>query len=201
MNFARKTVKFRHAIVKLIAPNLYVDMIYFKNWLSATPRPMTLFLKNHFKNHSLVGAEIGTASGDNALSLLQELQIKKLFLIDPYIPYVEGGRPLSFQETEQAARDKLSEFSQTVWLHKTSSDAVKDVQEPLDFVYIDGNHSYEYVKQDIANYYPLVKQGGVIGGHDYIARHDVGIYRAVTEFAKNLSGGFYTVFPDWWIVK
>ena len=47
-----------------------------------------------------------------------------------------------------------------------SEDAVDDIPEKLDFVYIDGNHAYEYVKKDIGLYYPKLKKGGVIGGHD-----------------------------------
>lgn len=37
----------------------------------------------------------------------------------------------------------------------------------FDFVYIDGDHSYKGAKSDLRNYYPKVKRGGVIAGHDY----------------------------------
>jgi hypothetical protein len=40
--------------------------------------------------------------------------------------------------------------------------------ESLDFVYIDANHAYDYVKDDILNWYPKVKKGGYLCGHDYI---------------------------------
>jgi predicted O-methyltransferase YrrM len=36
----------------------------------------------------------------------------------------------------------------------------------FDFIYIDGDHSYEGVKADIKNYLPKLKPGGVIGFHD-----------------------------------
>lgn len=36
----------------------------------------------------------------------------------------------------------------------------------FDCVFIDGNHSYEYVKSDYLNYSPLVKSGGIIAFHD-----------------------------------
>ena len=39
--------------------------------------------------------------------------------------------------------------------------------ESVDFVYIDANHSYTYVRDDIQTWLPKVKKGGIIGGHDY----------------------------------
>jgi hypothetical protein len=43
----------------------------------------------------------------------------------------------------------------------------------LDFVYIDADHSYEIVKKDIKSWYPKVKIGGVIAGHDYYNSNQV----------------------------
>jgi predicted O-methyltransferase YrrM len=50
--------------------------------------------------------------------------------------------------------------------------------ETLDFVFIDASHEYENVKNDIINWYPKVKIGGIIAGHDYIG----GVKKAVDEF-------------------
>lgn len=50
--------------------------------------------------------------------------------------------------------------------------------ESLDFVFIDGNHEYEYVYKDIAMYLPKIKPGGFIGGDDW---HYEPIKRAVGE--------------------
>lgn len=50
----------------------------------------------------------------------------------------------------------------------TSEGIIKQAQElgPFDCVFIDGNHSYEYVKLDLENYAPLVKTGGIVALHD-----------------------------------
>ena len=40
--------------------------------------------------------------------------------------------------------------------------------ESLDFVYIDANHKYEAVVEDIKNWFPKVRKGGVVSGHDYL---------------------------------
>jgi predicted O-methyltransferase YrrM len=96
---------------------------------------------------------------------------------------------------------KLSKFKQVQFIKKTSEEAVKDIAELLDFVYIDGNHRYEYAKKDIKLYYPLVKHGGVIGGHDYVFWKN-GVVRAVSEFVRQHDiKDFHTVFPDWWVIK
>ena len=50
----------------------------------------------------------------------------------------------------------------------------------LDFVFIDANHVYEAVIDDLHAWYPKVKVGGIIAGHDYY--NDPGVKRAVDEF-------------------
>jgi spermidine synthase len=40
------------------------------------------------------------------------------------------------------------------------------ISEGYDAVFIDGNHSYEYVKKDLENYLPKVKAGGIVAMHD-----------------------------------
>ncbi len=51
----------------------------------------------------------------------------------------------------------------------------------LDFVFIDANHSYKFVKDDINAWYPKVKKGGILAGHDYERRWP-GVIQAVDEF-------------------
>jgi hypothetical protein len=49
----------------------------------------------------------------------------------------------------------------------------------LDFVFIDGDHSYEGVRQDITNWLPKVRRGGTLAGHDY--GNSESVRRAVDE--------------------
>jgi predicted O-methyltransferase YrrM len=54
--------------------------------------------------------------------------------------------------------------------------------EGYGLVYIDGVHTYEAVRKDIANYWPKVIPGGYIGGHDYgKGPENAGVMRAVNE--------------------
>lgn len=161
----------------------------------------------------LVGAEIGVCGGEHSLSLLKTLKPARLYCIDPYsmyqsydegrIHYGQDQAPLD--ETEVKARNLLSEYEkEVVWIRKLSADAIGDIPEMLDFVYIDGNHAEEFVAEDIAKYWPLVKSGGVIGGHDFYngfqSEHD-GVINAVTKFSVQNDLKLRVELPDWWIVK
>ena len=53
-------------------------------------------------------------------------------------------------------------------LKMTSMEAVKKFEnKSIDFVFIDGSHEYEDIKNDIISWMPKVKKGGVLAGHDY----------------------------------
>ncbi len=53
-------------------------------------------------------------------------------------------------------------------LKMTSMEAVKKFEnESIDFVFIDGSHEYKDIKDDITYWFPKVKRGGVLAGHDY----------------------------------
>ena len=54
----------------------------------------------------------------------------------------------------------------------------------IDFIFIDGDHSYDACKADIAAWSPFVKRGGVIAFHDFGSRAD-GVTRAIFEATKN----------------
>ena len=70
-------------------------------------------------------------------------------------------------------------------LKMTSLEAVQKFKdESLDFVFIDASHEYEDVRDDILAWYPKVKPGGIIAGHDYYhEEHDwfPGVKQAVNE--------------------
>jgi len=155
------------------------------------------------KREDLVVVEIGVWKGDNAERLCEELDIKKMYLIDPYDKYEEWDFPnanndISKAETE--ARDKLSEYDFITWIRDHSDNAVTEIEDEIDYVYIDGNHSYDFVKSDLDNYYELLADDGVIAGDDI---HFSGVAQAVSEFAveRNLQPHFEKEFPDWYFIN
>lgn len=202
MNLKRKTKKVRHGLVKLIAPKLYEDATNNKYWniFSKCPRPMVLFLKEYYADKPLIGGEIGVATGFNSFSMFKELNIKKQYLIDPFLPYRSVHNEY-FYYTYEAAKKNLVEYSDRIVFIKDFSDyAVRKVEDRLDFLYIDGCHSYFQVRNDINNYFPLIKKGGVIGGHDFYGEYK-GLITAVIEFSNNRGLTYDSLKADWWIIK
>ena len=51
----------------------------------------------------------------------------------------------------------------------------------IDYLHIDGDHSYEHAKHDISTYYSKVRSGGLFSGHDFSLP---GVTRAVKEFRE-----------------
>lgn len=66
---------------------------------------------------------------------------------------------------------------------------------PYDFMFIDGDHSYEGVKHDFASYLPMLQKGGAIAFHDTI-RHEPGVIRFAEEL-KDLYPWSQYFSPDW----
>lgn len=73
-----------------------------------------------------------------------------------------------------------------VAIQATSADAVSQIRERVgprgaDLVFIDGDHEYPSVRQDITLYRGFVRRGGILAGHDYSNKSWPGVVRAVTE--------------------
>src|SRR5580693_7013734 len=113
-----------------------------------------------------------------------------LYLIDPWKLYdeylSEEAVPISktnadYENAYQSLKELFSQDPKTKILRKTSMEALADVPGEVDLVFIDGNHSYPYVKQDIEHWFPKVRPGGMISGHDYSDSFP-GVMQAVDEF-------------------
>lgn len=168
------------------------------------PRPM---IRQLIGKDNLIGAEIGVFKGRNAKSILKNLSVARLFLIDPYIKYEQyltdtaswRVHESDIEDVQEIAESRLNSFDNIRWKIMTSQDAANHFgEETLDFLYIDGNHSYEAVKEDIENYYSKIKTGGIIGGHDIELPS---VAKAVFEFAVKHNREVHVLSPDWWIVK
>jgi predicted O-methyltransferase YrrM len=119
-----------------------------------------------------VGAEIGTGRGTYARVIARNNPKCRLYCIDPWETY-DGLRDWTDQDVLNehwiAAKSRLAEFPEVRIIRKYSMDAVKNFDnESLDFVYIDANHEWPYVTQDIFYWAKKVRLGGIVSGHDYL---------------------------------
>lgn len=149
------------------------------------------------------GAEIGVLYGDTSFHLLNEIPELNLYSIDPYLPYDEPERTAQHMAKYEAdARNKLSQFgARSIMMKTTSVEAAPAITDgSLDFVFIDAQHTYEACKEDIETWFPKVRKGGFITGHDY--RWD-GVNRAVQEFSQkmNYRGLFTPQASDIWLFQ
>ena len=116
--------------------------------------------------------EVGCYRGESTRVWLSEKKVKKLICIDVWdlIHYsekdyydkdvVQGAEKAFDAVIEGQGVTKIKERS-SVALQKLIDDGVK-----IDIIYIDGDHSYKAVKNDIALAKKLVRPGGIIAGHD-----------------------------------
>jgi len=172
------------------------------------PRPSTKKAIEIFGKKPIKVIEIGTDKGYNAKNMLQSLNISKIYLIDPYKSYREytlsqpNRTPLIQSKAKIKAKRNLRKWDnknqKIKWIRKFSDNAIKDIKEKIDFIYIDGNHTYKYVLNDLKNYYPLVKEGGILSGHDINWK---GVAKAVCEFCKEKNIYFVADKKDWYIIK
>jgi hypothetical protein len=168
------------------------------------PKPSIKFAKDHFKDRGIIGVEIGVYRGRNSIEMVKSLNLKKFYLIDPYLKYDQYSEDPTFKKIEKTgsaerlAKKRMGKNNNLIWIRKKSSEAFSEIKEKIDFIYIDGNHEYNYVKEDLSNYYKLVNKGGIISGHDI---NWPGVSRAVIEFTSKMRIDLTINGCDWWFIK
>ena len=168
---------------------------------------------NHFSRiinryNLKVGAEIGVAYGGHSEAILQKTSVEKLYGIDPY-KYTEGYvdsmnyEQEIFDELYKTTTDRLAKFSDRyIHIRKYSKDAISDISGQIDFVYIDADHSYRGVWNDLCLWFSKVKDGGIIGGHDYMHPDFPGVQQAISEFFDRLNWPIHYEGDNvWWVEK
>jgi len=159
-------------------------------------------LAKHFNELGFkVGAEIGVLSGTYSMNLCRNIPGLKLYCIDPWgineRRYHSHDVRHRWDRKFEEAKLHLEPFDTTI-IRKTSMDAVKDFKdESLDFVYIDGNHAYSFVRDDIREWTKKVRKGGIVAGHDYYLTRmgNIGVIMAVNEYVRE--HGYDLQLTDW----
>lgn len=159
------------------------------------------------------GAEIGVWTGEFSEQLCASIPGLRITCVDPwqqYPDYTEGKNDQArLDKAFQATLSRMAIYPHTI-LRMPSVEAAVYVEDgSLDFVYIDGNHAEAFVRQDLEAWYPKVRAGGVMSGHDYElkAKHKhVEVKQAVDKFAEAHGIDAITVLmkhkaPSWYWIK
>lgn len=136
-----------------------------------------------------VGCEVGVEKGRFSAYMFKQIPDLKMYLVDPYDSYIDVSRQVGPRPwMRKIARNRMKGFN-AQWVEEYSETAFNKVpDDSLDFVYIDGNHRYDYVMLDIILWIRKVRKGGMIAGHDYTTwgRHYAGrnVQKAVDDYIK-----------------
>lgn len=148
-------------------------------------------------NTNSVGMEIGVWKGEFSKEIINILKPQLLYLVDPwefmghYSDRLYGGFDAKSQEDMDAIYDNVvNQFkhNNNVKILKIKSDDILNYvpENSLDWVYIDGNHSYEFVLSDLKNSFKLVKKDGYILGDDYGQEVEMAVKDFVSEYKSNI---------------
>ena len=138
------------------------------------------------------GAELGVLSGTLSRELLAALPSLHLYLVDRWAEYPEERKlkpsPVTRQTQEyfddalDACRANVAPYSDRVtFLQYDTIEAAGYVDGGLDFVFVDADHTYQGVLDDVNAWVGKVKKGGWILGHDYNSKRHAEVKRAVDK--------------------
>merc|ERR1712039_359511 len=136
--------------------------------------------------------ELGVAFGPICIHLLPRFPSLRYFGADPTVP-------ADVWAAYSMYKDRATVFA------KTSEElhSILDPTEALDFVFVDGPHTYRNVRNDLELWVPRVRPGGIIAGHDFTCRHPPLLW-AVIEYRISTGGNYINFGMDgvwWWQVE
>jgi hypothetical protein len=150
------------------------------------------------------GVEVGVAFGGHSESILEQSSVETLYGVDPYTKrsdYTDIVVAQSyFDEIHDFAVERLSTFGPRFrMIRAMSEEALDQVPDEIDFVYVDADHTCRAVWSDLCHWHPKVRPGGVIGGHDYDHPDHPGVKLAVDEFCSRLDAAVHVEGEGvWW---
>jgi len=175
------------------------------------------FYQEHYKTG--VGAEVGCLRGQFS-KYISTIYKGKILSIDSFDEH-EGMSydkpfypPSKGEEIEKICRANLKGTRCRVIKGYSVGVAKTIPDESLDWVFLDADHRYEAVKADLEAWFPKVRKGGVMSGHDYkhftvslpTGDYTFGVIEAVNEFLEKygykLEGLLdRRMFASWYFIK
>jgi len=149
-------------------------------------------------------AEIGVAQGRTMRTVLRNCKnIEAYWAIDPWVisnEYYWNKFDQSHINSMYLNTAKYYPWFPALRIMKMKSVEAavifKKADYQFDLVFIDSCHEEDCIQEDIEAWYPLVKEGGIICGHDYGNKDAEGIQIVVSHY---FTGSDYEVIPNTWI--
>lgn len=120
------------------------------------------------------GVELGAFKGEFSRTILNRW-MGTLYMVDVWREldkkeYDDQSNHEFHTDAYLAAMNNVKPFSERAHMLRCRGNVAAELfrDSSLDFVYIDANHTYESVVEDITTWYPKIKSGGVLAGHDYL---------------------------------
>ncbi len=155
------------------------------------------------ENGKIVGAELGVYKGQHAELMLSRHPDLFLYCVDMWELWLERkvtypGEAKSVtkldmedhkkvKEVYEQAKERIKKFpNRFEFIKDDTISATKKIKDgSLDFVYVDGDHTYDGCYNDLKAWWPKLKEDGLMAGHDYGRKaDDFGVPRAIKQFAK-----------------
>lgn len=130
-----------------------------------------LFEKNRVFNR---GIEIGSYKGEYAKEILNKWN-GKLYLLDLWRSvddgsYIDETNCKNYNDIMNTCCENIRTFENRCFMLRANADDLCNLfpNEYFDFIYIDANHKYDAVLNDMNKWFPKLRKGGVFAGHDYL---------------------------------
>jgi predicted O-methyltransferase YrrM len=174
-----------------------------ENWF--TYSPLYHKIVNHFPNKSHfveVGVWKGMSAAFMAVEIINSEKDIKFDCIDTWEIVEESKTGIPDDWYENLYETFLKNITPVKHIinpiKKISWEAAEDYKDKsLDFVFIDAAHDYDSVKKDINAWFPKIKDGGIIAGHDY----ELGVKTAVDEYFIPLNCSIQSGYRCWVVSK
>lgn len=142
------------------------------------------------------GAELGVQVGDFAAYTLRVwTACERYYLVDlwGHQPNYEDVANVADDEQErrfQLAKTNLAPWNdKTVFLRNYTVGAAKQIpDDSLDYIYVDARHDYCGVMEDLEAYWPKLRRGGILAGHDYLDANDTSLKQTNQDWSLCLDG-------------
>jgi predicted O-methyltransferase YrrM len=120
------------------------------------------------------GVEIGVFKGEFSRNILERWN-GTLYLVDPWRElsdeeYLDSSNHKNHRDAFAQTMEAIKGFENRAFMLRGLGEEMVHLfkDNSLDYIYIDGNHDYDHVKQDLELWWPKLKAGGLLAGHDYL---------------------------------